>query len=85
MPFFFGCLWRESWLLPTLLSVLASASREAPILKTHTWRKTSVPVGGKSEPAPCGQPTLLRHCARRRAVCASSARCAASAVGRSRT
>lgn len=32
MPFFFGCLWRESWLLATLLSALASASREATIL-----------------------------------------------------
>ena len=39
MPFFFGCLWRESWLLATLLSALASASREATILKTRTQRK----------------------------------------------
>lgn len=33
MPFFFGCLWRESWLLATLLRALASASKEATILK----------------------------------------------------
>lgn len=42
MPFFLGCLWRESWLLATLLSVLASASRDAPVLKTRT-AKTSTP------------------------------------------
>lgn len=39
MPFFFGCLWRESWLLATLLSALASASREATILTTQTHKE----------------------------------------------
>lgn len=43
MPFFFGCLCRESWLLATLLRALASASREDTILKTQhtqmTWVK----------------------------------------------
>lgn len=43
MPFFLGCLWRESWLLATLLSVLASASREAPVLKTRAVKSASIP------------------------------------------
>ena len=38
MPFFLGCLWRESWLLATLLSALASASREATILRMQTCK-----------------------------------------------
>lgn len=35
IPFFFGCLCKESWLLATLLRALASASREATILETQ--------------------------------------------------
>lgn len=34
MPFFFGCLWRESWLLATLLRALASVSNVAVSLET---------------------------------------------------
>lgn len=46
MPFFLGCLWRESWLLPMLLSVLASASRA---LKT---RADVTSTRGTADPHP---------------------------------
>lgn len=39
IPFFFGCLCRESWLLVTLLKALASASSEATILITEINRQ----------------------------------------------
>lgn len=87
IPFFFGCLCRESWLLATLLRALVSASREATILRakikmdnaSEKERFTSLIYKYLSR-----KRTLVHRCAWRLAVCASFVQCAASEEATSR-
>lgn len=77
MPFFFGCLWRESWLLATLLRALASVSNVAVSLETDKQinsEKMFSYICTQHVSSYCLAPFCLltvRHCAKKQVACGS--------------